>query len=456
MCLVSEGGETHASVEARTIPIIVVPGIMGTRLADPHGFHRLAWNPMAAPLGRSPANLVADADRLLDVDAPLAPDRWNSDGYDADLAHRAEGIAHFYNLIPDFYDHLCFTLKTGLPWRIADRHLTTRVYGCGYDWRQSNAVSAQTLHDVVEEAVHDCGGERAIIIAHSMGGLVSRYYCRMLGGERRVRALILLGSPSLGAVQPYVQMKRGILPSDDTTMFMLRRVLLGLSQSDSKDFVRALASMYQLLPNAVFSNDAPHWLQFDTSQAGYPLTHITGLDGPLLTLRDCRDPYALYRDLYVGFAERAATRAPYIARVDLAQTFHQNLTVTDTGSSTFGAYMHPHTYFIACGDMSTMSSATLPTYGSVVQSGANHEYMIGHSLASEIPFMDNEAPVEVVNSGGDGKVPTRSGSPAASLVRPRLGDAHHTFVSQVEHGDLPNNPLVVDAVLDTIVSLSFD
>lgn len=42
------------------------------------------------------------------------------------------------------------------------------------------------------------GFERLSIIAHSMGGLVSRYYIQMLGGEERVKTLITLGSPHHG------------------------------------------------------------------------------------------------------------------------------------------------------------------------------------------------------------------------------------------------------------------
>lgn len=42
------------------------------------------------------------------------------------------------------------------------------------------------------------GFERLSIIAHSMGGLVSRYYIQKLGGGARVKTLITLGSPHHG------------------------------------------------------------------------------------------------------------------------------------------------------------------------------------------------------------------------------------------------------------------
>lgn len=42
------------------------------------------------------------------------------------------------------------------------------------------------------------GGGRIDLIAHSMGGLVARFYLQQLGGERRVDRLITLGTPHRG------------------------------------------------------------------------------------------------------------------------------------------------------------------------------------------------------------------------------------------------------------------
>jgi pimeloyl-ACP methyl ester carboxylesterase len=45
----------------------------------------------------------------------------------------------------------------------------------------------------------DVRGGRIDIIAHSMGGLVSRVYLQMLGGDRRVDRFITLGTPHRGS-----------------------------------------------------------------------------------------------------------------------------------------------------------------------------------------------------------------------------------------------------------------
>ena len=48
---------------------------------------------------------------------------------------------------------------------------------CPYDWRKDNRESAKTLADKIDAAVVACGGDancEVSIVAHSMGGLISR------------------------------------------------------------------------------------------------------------------------------------------------------------------------------------------------------------------------------------------------------------------------------------------
>jgi hypothetical protein len=66
-----------------------------------------------------------------------------------------------------------------------------------YDFRRSVADAARTL----ERAVRDTpASERGVIVlAHSLGGLVARYWIAELGGSARCRALSTLGTPHRGA-----------------------------------------------------------------------------------------------------------------------------------------------------------------------------------------------------------------------------------------------------------------
>jgi len=58
---------------------------------------------------------------------------------------------------------------------------------------------AVRLAERVEEVCRATGAEKVVLLAHSMGGLVSRAYIARLGGARRVAKLITVGSPHHGS-----------------------------------------------------------------------------------------------------------------------------------------------------------------------------------------------------------------------------------------------------------------
>jgi pimeloyl-ACP methyl ester carboxylesterase len=74
-----------------------------------------------------------------------------------------------------------------------------------YDWRKDNAFAAQKLADHIDAARNRHGDSvKIILVAHSMGGLVSRYYLESgqfnnRPGFAKVTQLITLGTPHNGA-----------------------------------------------------------------------------------------------------------------------------------------------------------------------------------------------------------------------------------------------------------------
>ena len=68
-----------------------------------------------------------------------------------------------------------------------------------YDWRADVRTSAAALHERLSQP--DLGGKRIAIVAHSMGGLVTRYALERIGmpGGARVELVALVASPHLGA-----------------------------------------------------------------------------------------------------------------------------------------------------------------------------------------------------------------------------------------------------------------
>jgi pimeloyl-ACP methyl ester carboxylesterase len=77
------------------------------------------------------------------------------------------------------------------------------LYGLSYDWRKSNNDSASWLRSALttirnSSAVPYATKTKADIIAHSMGGLVSRAYIQGGGYNNDVRKVVFVASPHKG------------------------------------------------------------------------------------------------------------------------------------------------------------------------------------------------------------------------------------------------------------------
>ncbi len=65
-------------------------------------------------------------------------------------------------------------------------------------------AAAELLGRRVEEICARTGHPRLDVVGHSLGGLIARYYVQRLGGDRRVRTLVTLGTPHAGtSVVPF-------------------------------------------------------------------------------------------------------------------------------------------------------------------------------------------------------------------------------------------------------------
>ena len=89
------------------------------------------------------------------------------------------------------------------------------LYAMGYNWLESNETSARRLQKLVEETIpafykkkgRIC--DKVILVTHSMGGLVARYYTEVLEGGKKVYGVINAVQPSVGAAAAYTRMKCG-------------------------------------------------------------------------------------------------------------------------------------------------------------------------------------------------------------------------------------------------------
>jgi pimeloyl-ACP methyl ester carboxylesterase len=78
--------------------------------------------------------------------------------------------------------------------------------------------AARLLGRQVETLCDRTGYERVHVIAHSLGGLVARYYVQLLGGDARVHTLVTLGAPHRGTHAAHllpVRLARQLRPGSD-------------------------------------------------------------------------------------------------------------------------------------------------------------------------------------------------------------------------------------------------
>lgn len=112
-----------------------------------------------------------------------------------------------------------------------------------YDWRRDNRVAARRLarrtHDWLRVWRERSGNKNAglILVAHSMGGLVSRYFLECLDGWRDTKMLITFGTPYRGSLNALNFLCNGF-----------KKKLGPMAVLDLTDLLRSFTSVYQLLP----------------------------------------------------------------------------------------------------------------------------------------------------------------------------------------------------------------
>lgn len=210
--------------------VVLIPGIMGSVLTGPQGD---IWTISADALLnaistgggdllklalKGPGN-VASPDGIkatsLFPDAHIIPGLWSIDGYTA--------IAN--------------TLRSTLTVAPGENY-----FEFPYDWRLDNRVAAKQLREASATWLSDWHakghpGAKLIIIAHSMGGLVARYFIECLEGWKDTCMLITFGTPYHGSVKALQFLIEG---------YQVK--LLGIPVFDFSAMVRSFPSAYQLLP----------------------------------------------------------------------------------------------------------------------------------------------------------------------------------------------------------------
>ncbi len=217
-------------IEKEVIPIIFVPGIMGSRLRrrgssrvwdpDDKGFMFANYGSLSATAAKR-KNLLIGAtfsDQYLE---PIYDDATHNlaklhDKNDKSRAERGWGSIYWesYGKFLTSIQNHDVAGRFGEPVRHC---FDFAVHAFGYNWTDSCLNNGLKLIDYIEATLQRYRGtgrmcEQVILITHSMGGLVARAACRTLerrGANETILGVIHGAQPATGTPTAYWRMKAG-------------------------------------------------------------------------------------------------------------------------------------------------------------------------------------------------------------------------------------------------------
>ncbi|MFI1064020.1 esterase/lipase family protein [Streptomyces spororaveus] len=272
--------------------VVVLPGIMGSRLANADG--KPVWDLSGGALGRA-LRTFGGSVKNLRLPKDIGDDHPGDAVVPVGLMPDVHALPGIWRPIDGYTDLLgwlerSFTLTLG-----------ENLVPFPYDWRLSCRYNAERLRKTVARALgrwQDSAPERrdarAVFICHSMGGLVARHYVELLGGHEITRRVITLGTPHRGSLDALVHLVNGL------------RKGWGLLGVDLSAFARSLPSLHQLAPDYACVT-GPEGLAYARDLPGLP-----GVDPALLA-----DAARFHADLR-GAADRPAP-VPLHAITGIAQ-----------------------------------------------------------------------------------------------------------------------------------------
>ncbi|MDH3337932.1 MAG: hypothetical protein OER22_05535 [Gammaproteobacteria bacterium] len=223
-------------------PVVIIHGALGSRLQDPLTGHE-HWPGSLGNLAFSDyrsLRLDIDPETLMPLPSNLT----------------ISGITTSIGGV-DFYGRILSTLEEVGGYSFAEpgtpaEHGEKRYYVFLYDWRQDNVDTVGKLDRFIQNIREDYAEPdlKVDIIAHSMGGMITRYYARYGAqdvlddnefpvnqhGAEKIRRVILLGTPNLGSTGALRTLIRGF------------KIGLGVVPAE---VTATFPSTYQVLPHAI-------------------------------------------------------------------------------------------------------------------------------------------------------------------------------------------------------------
>jgi pimeloyl-ACP methyl ester carboxylesterase len=445
---------TQAAKRAGKPPIIIIPGITGSELVNQKTKEKL-W-PELFPKDRAALALPITSTIL-------------SENRDDIVASSVIESAHLIRFIPEIgvYGALFKALEDHGGYHRGDIDAPApegdhdTYYLFAYDWRRDNVESARKLSEKIDEIKRRTNRPDLSfdIIAHSMGGLIARYYAMygdrdILGGAppqpdwrgaQSIGHLVLFGAPNAGSMDAL----RSVIYGYSVTEADKPR--LNLFRSLGRGTIFTTPSVYQLLPRnqtASFYDaslnpikldlfDAETWKRYRWSAAFDPELVKRELNDSVKKLGAEEGKLEAEKDL--------ARRATYLQAVlKRAADFHNALDVVSPAPETLRLHL-------VGGDC----SATLAGALIVDVKGESNTLFYPDRIPKEL----RQKAFRKMFIPGDGRVTRQSlfglsfdpESSEDGITHVMKQPPTHTLFGCEDHGDLPINPTIMDNLLTLLL-----
>lgn len=270
-----------------------------------------------------------------------------------------------------------------------------------YDWRKDISLTKSLLDQKIEAIKQQTGSQKVDLVAHSMGGLVARYYISDPTKSTKINKLITLGTPHLGSVEAIKNIHYG----GCLTREFLKRFpfCIGISESEIKDISDNFTSMYELIPTKKYYG----FYTGNNYNNPFPFRDDRDLDNN--NIKGSLD-YFQTRDLLTNLGHNTTLYTP-------SETFHD---------LDFSKLNGVETTIIAGSGISTL--------GQIIE-----RYKINF-LGIKIPEKDE------IKINGDNTVPLFSASLDDSSRNLSLKSGAKVYYSKQDHGNLPNQGPAMELV----------